>query len=285
MSTSRTIRPPAARTRRQRRFLDRYGPTALVTGASSGIGRAIAGQLAERGLDLVLVARRESELNHLAAELRARHGVTVRVLPSDLSRPADLDELTTALDDTDIGLCVAAAGFGTSGPLLASSLGREREMLAVNCAAVLTLSWHFARRLAGRGRGGLILLSSVVGFQGMPNAAHYAATKAYVQTLAEALYVELAPHGVDVLAAAPGPVHSGFAEAAGMRMGRALTPEQVARGTLDTLGRRPTALPGMLSRVLKDSLAPLPRRARVRIMGTVMAGMTGHRRTGSGAVT
>lgn len=277
MSISQTTRPPAHRTRRQQRFLDLYGPVALVTGASSGIGREIARQLAERGLDLVLVARREPELRDLAAELRDRRGVSVRVLPLDLSRPADLDTLTTAIAATDIGLCVAAAGFGTSGPLLVSSLNREQEMLAVNCAAVLNLSWLFARRLADRGRGGLILLSSIVGFQGAPYAAHYAATKAYVQTLAEALYVELAPHGVDVLAAAPGPVHSGFAEAAGMRMGRALTPEQVARGTLDTLGRRPTALPGLLSRVLKDGLAPLPRRARVRIMGTVMAGMIRHR--------
>ena len=86
---------------------------------------------------------------------------------------------------------------------------------------------------------------------------------------------------MDVLAAAPGPTHSGFADRADMTMGRALSPTVVARGTLDALGRRPTALPGLLSRVLKDSLAPLPRRARVRIMGSVMAGMTGHQRTGT----
>ncbi len=115
----------------------------------------------------------------------------------------------------------------------------------------------------------------------MPNAAHYAATKAYVQTLAEAMYVELRPRGVDVLAAAPGPTASGFAERAGMTMGRTLSPADVARGTLDALGRRPTALPGLLSQVLKGSLAPLPRRARVRIMGSVMAGMTRRQPSGT----
>jgi uncharacterized protein len=259
------------------RLRERYGPRALVTGASSGIGREIAVQLAAAGLDLVLVARREIVLRELAAELAGRNGVDVRVLGLDLSRTADVDELLTATADTDIGLYVAAAGFGTSGPFLDAALDREREMLRLNGEAVLVTSLEFGRRLAGRGRGGIVLMSSIVGFQGMPNAAHYAATKAYVQTLAEALHVELRPHGVDVLAAAPGPTRSGFADRAGMTMGRALSPAAVARGTLDALGRRPTALPGLLSRVLKDGLAPLPRRARVRIMGSVMAGMTAQR--------
>jgi uncharacterized protein len=259
------------------KLLTNYGPCAVVTGASSGIGREIATLLAATGFDLVLVARREPVLRELAGELAARHGIDARALPLDLG--TGVDDLLAATADRDVGLYVAAAGFGTSGPFLDADTAREREMLRLNCEAVLVSSLEFGRRMAGRGRGGIVLMSSVVGFQGMPNAAHYAATKAYVQTLAEALFVELRPHGVDVLAAAPGPTRSGFAERAGMTMGRALSSADVARGTLDALGRRPTALPGLLSRVLKDSLAPLPRRTRVRIMGSVMAGMT---RTPSG---
>ncbi len=266
-------------TRPRERFLQRYGPRALVTGASSGIGREIAVQLAAAGFDLVLVARRETLLRELAADLTGRHRIDIRVLPLDLALDQGVQELTAATAGTDIGLYVAAAGFGTSGPFLHANLDQEREMLRLNCEAVLTTSLLFGRRMAERGRGGIVLMSSVVGFQGMPNAAHYAATKAYVQTLAEALHVELRPRGVDVLAAAPGPTDSGFAERADMRMGRALSPRAVAHGTLAALGRRPTALPGLLSRVLKDSLAPLPRRTRVRIMGSVMAGMTGHQHT------
>jgi len=266
-------------TRHRERFLQRYGPRALVTGASSGIGREIAIQLAAAGFDLVLVARREPLLRELATDLTGRHRVAVQVLPLDLTLAEGVQELTATTAGTDIGLYVAAAGFGTSGPFLHADLDQERAMLRLNCEAVLTTSLVFGQRMAERGRGGIVLMSSVVGFQGMPNAAHYAATKAYVQTLAEALHVELRPRGVDVLAAAPGPTHSGFAERADMRMGRALSARVAAQGTLAALGRRPTAVPGLLSRVLKDSLAPLPRRTRVRIMGSVMAGMTGHQRT------
>jgi len=130
-------------------------------------------------------------------------------------------------------------------------------------------------RLLGqpRGRGGIVLLSSIVAFQGAPNAAHYAATKAYVQTLAEGLHAELAPRGVDVLAAAPGPVASGFGDRAGMTLRFAVEPAVIAPRILDALGRRSTTTPGLSSRLLRDGLAPLPRWARTRIMGHVMASM------------
>jgi short-subunit dehydrogenase len=120
----------------------------------------------------------------------------------------------------------------------------------------------------------MVLISSILGIQGTPYSAHYGATKAYVQALAEGLSVELSPLGVDVLAAAPGPTNSGFASRAGMRMGMSLNPTDVARSTLAALGRRSTVLPGFLSKLIIYALAPLPRRARVRIMGRVMRGMT-----------
>lgn len=149
-------------------------------------------------------------------------------------------------------------------------------MLDLNCRAVLSLCLHFAPLLAERGRGGLVLMSSLVGFQGTPGAAHYAATKAYVQTLAEGLRSELRSSGVDVLASAPGPVHSGFAARADMQMGKALDAADVAVPTLNALGRRTTVAPGGLSKLLTWSLAPLPRTARTRIMSGVMGGMTAH---------
>jgi uncharacterized protein len=265
------------RSRRQQRFRARYGPWAVVTGASSGIGREIALRLAESGLNLVLVARSKAVLDRLAADLAARHGIEARVVDLDLARETGVETLGAATSDLDVGLLVAAAGFGTSGPFLDSPLEHELEMLNVNCRSLVASCWHFGRRFAGRGRGGMILMSSIVGFQGMPNAAHYAATKAYVQALAEALYVELSPLGVDVLAAAPGPTNSGFAARAGMRMGMALNPADVAQPALDALGRRSTVLPGFLSKLLTYALVPFPRWARVRIMGRVMRGMTEHR--------
>ena len=260
--------------RRLERLRTRYGPWAVVTGASSGIGRETALVLAEAGLNLVLVARSRDALEKMATDLASRHGIEARAVPADLALGTVTEEAETATRDLDVGLLVAAAGFGTSGPFLDSSLGEEMEMLDVNCRAPLRMSLHFGRRFAARGRGGIVLMGSIVGFQGTPNAANYAATKAYVQTLAEALHAELAPLGVDVLASAPGPTNSGFAARAGMRMGAALGSADVARKTLDALGRRSTALPGTLSKVLAYSLAPLPRWARVRVMG----GMIDHRR-------
>jgi short-subunit dehydrogenase len=143
--------------------------------------------------------------------------------------------------------------------LIDAPLAVECDMVDVNCSAVLAMSWHFARRFAARRRGGLVLISSLLAFHGVPRAANYAATKAYVQTLAEGLRVELAPFGVDVVASAPGPIRSGFAERADMKMALSLEPEVVARLTLRALGRRTTVRPGWLSKLLGWSLARRPR--------------------------
>ncbi len=121
-------------------------------------------------------------------------------------------------------------------------------------------------------------MSSIVAFQGVPYAANYAATKAYVQTLAEALAVELKPYGVDVLAAAPGPVKSGFEERANMKMSMSLTPSKVAVPILKALGRKTTVLPGVLTKFLVYSLRTVPRWGKIKIMEKVMGGMTAHQR-------
>jgi len=258
----------------QRRLHSRYGSWAVVTGASSGIGNQIALKLAQSRLNLVLVARNKSFLEQMASDWTNQYDIAVKIVQIDLALETGLDSLATITQNLDIGLLVLAAGFGTSGLLINSPLEQEIEMLNVNCRSLLALSWYFGQRFAKQGRGGIVLMSSIVGFQGMPFAAHYAATKAYVQTLAEALYVELAPMGVDVIASAPGPTNSGFAARAGMKMGKVLNPEEVAQATLKALGRKSMVLPGLLSKLLTYSLVPLPRWVRVRIMGNVMKSMT-----------
>ena len=263
----------------QKRFLENDGPWAVVTGASEGIGYAFAGQLAERGMNLVLVARRAGRLNVLADELRRRCGVAVVTLPLDLSTAQGLGELATATASIDAGLLVASAGYGTSGPLLQANLLQERNMLDPNCYAVLDQCVVFGNRFCERGKGGIILLSSLVGWQGVPFSADYAATKAYVQSLAEALRIELKPHHVDVLASAPGPVHSGFAARANMVMGAAVLPDAVARASINALGRQGTVIPGALSKLLTYSLVPLPRKLRSLILASVMGSMTKHQRS------
>jgi short-subunit dehydrogenase len=138
---------------------------------------------------------------------------------------------------------------------------------------VLALVHHLGNRMARRGRGGIVLFSLLVAFQGVPNAASYAATKAYVQSLAEGIGPELRARGEDVLAVARGPVRSGFAARAGMRMGATESPETVAKGLAEALGRRSVVRPGLLSKLLDSAPAVLPRRGRVWMMGKVMSGM------------
>ena len=258
------------------RVVHKYGPWAIVTGASDGIGQAFARHLAAQGLHLVLVARREPVLAGLASELTQAHGVQCRVLAANLTDLEAVQRIAQAAADLDIGLLVAAAGFGSSGPLLDSNLGVETEMVDLNCNAVLALAWHLGPRFARRGRGGVVFMSSLLAFQGTPRAANYAATKAYVQALAEGLRVEWAPLGVDVIASAPGPIRSGFAKRADMHMAQALSAEVVARVTMQALGGRTTVRPGWLSKLLGWSLAMLPRGGQVRVIGQVMKGMTAH---------
>jgi len=251
-----------------------YGPWAVVTGASEGIGRAIATELARDGFSVVLVARRRAALEQVAEHLQAEYGVEARPLVADLSSSAETTRLDIETRDLDVGIFVAAAGYGASGPFVNGPQDDQLGMIDVNCRAVAQSAQDFARRFVARGRGALILMSSLVAFQGVPRAANYAATKAYVQTLAEALAVELKGKRVDVLASAPGPVLSGFGARAGMKIVSGQSPGEVARGTLRALGRRTTVRPGFLAKALEVSLAPLPRYFRVRVMGRVMAGLT-----------
>ncbi len=262
--------------RHMERWQVNYGPWAVVTGASDGIGRSMAHCLAQAGLNLVLVARRQAALDHTAKDLATECGIETRIVAVDLGQPDTAEVIRDATADIAVGLLVACAGFGTSGQFIDSDLEAETNMVDVNCRAVLALCHLFGRRFAEQGRGGLVLMSSLLAFQGVPLAANYAATKAYIQTLAEGLHLELAPHGVDVIASAPGPIHSGFAARANMRMGMGQTPKAVARTTLDALGRRITVRPGWLSKALEGSFTGLPRWARARILGRVMGGMTRH---------
>ncbi len=263
----------------QQTRLRQYGKWALITGASSGIGQELARQLAESKMDLILVGRNKTSLQTLATELQQNNNVSCLQISLDLSQTGSTQQLIDAIGNRDLGLAVLAAGFGTSGSFLTSDLQEELNMLHLNCQAVLEQTHHFASRFAGRGKGGIILFGSLVGFQGTPYAAHYSATKAYVQTLAEALHVELQGTGVDVLSAAPGPVQTGFASRADMQMGAALRPEDTGVPILRALGQRQTVLPGFLTKFLVGSLRLLPRWGKVRVMKQIMGGMTAHQRT------
>lgn len=260
----------------QQKLLKEYGPWAVVTGASSGIGKEIATQLASAGVNLILNARNNSLLNQLALFLQTTYKVEVQLISGDVTSEETQHKLISEAKTKDTGLFVAAAGFGTSGLFIKNPLKTEMDMLALNCGAVASLTHFFANLFSEKKRGGIILLSSIVAFQGTPYAAHYAATKAYAQTLAEGLHTELKPFGVAVLAASPGPVHSGFAARANMQLGKAMQPNDIGVSILKALGKKRTVYPGLLTKILTASINLLPRFGKIQVMKLVMGEMTKH---------
>src|SRR5260370_20675031 len=180
------------------------GPWAMMPGASSGIGEEFARQLAASGLHLVLVARRLSALEALGSELARTFGIHYRAVGLDLTTDDALATLTEATQDLDIGLVISNAGAMAPGDFLLMNHQALRRDLRLNVQAHLDLTHHFGQRLAQRGRGGLLLVASTIGLQGAPFAAEYAAAKAYVISLGEALHVEIQKVDAHVTVLSPG---------------------------------------------------------------------------------
>src|SRR5271156_3361913 len=182
---------------------DMFGPWALITGASSGIGREFAHQVAASGINVVLVARRETLLSELGAECRKQYGVEYRVAALDLSQEGFLDQLSSVTNDLDIGLVVSNAGTGKPGKFLTNDRHEMAELLRLNTLAHLDIAHHFGKKLARRGRGGFLFLGAMGSDKGVPYTANDAGAKAYVQSLAEAFHVEWKPLGLHVTVLPP----------------------------------------------------------------------------------
>jgi short-subunit dehydrogenase len=232
--------------------------TALVTGASSGIGEAIARELASRGYALTLVARREDRLKALAGELAEQHGIEAETAKADLGDGGQRDRLATALEKSGrrVDILVNNAGFGAHGEFTRVSRERLTEMVRVNVEAVVDLTGRFLPPMAERGDGAVINIASVASFQPLPGSATYAASKAFVLSFSEAIRTEVRGEGVTVTAVCPGPVRTEFPEAAGMGAVEDRTPgmvwmspEDVAREAVDGAARgKRVVVPGALNR-------------------------------------
>src|SRR4051812_34213187 len=183
---------------------DTFGPWAVITGASSGIGKEFARQLAASGLNLVLVARRLSALEALGSELAKAFNISYRAVELDLSSDDFLEQIEEVTRDLDIGLVISNAGTMMAGDFLTIAQQSWQQFLRLNVKAHLDLAHHFGQHLAQRKRGGLLLVSSTAGLQGIPFSAEYAAAKAYVLTLGEALHIEFQRTEVHVTVLLPG---------------------------------------------------------------------------------
>lgn len=220
----------------------RYGPWAVIAGGSEGIGAGIATELANAGINLVLVARKPEPLEALAAELQGGNRVEVRILALDLTDPEMLAKVRTVTDDVDIGLLVYNAGAShRTGPYLDWPLEDVIKVIRLNVDGQAVFAHHFGNRMVARGRGGIVLIGSMAGNAGSPSVVAYAGAKAFSQIFAEGLWWELGQKGVDVLQVVVGPTATPAMARMGITYheGEAVSAEEVARHTLANIANGP----------------------------------------------
>ena len=255
----------------------KYGGWAVVTGASSGIGRSFARQLARGGMNIVLVARSENALRETAEEIQTEYAVQTRVISLDLAEPAAAEKLDRETRDLDVGLLVNNGAVEQRGAFVRHSVKELRDANQLNILTPTELGQRFGLRFVRRKRGGIIFVSGSIGYQAVPHMANYAAGKAHQVNLAEALYFELRRHGVDVLGLSPGltrtPMVSRLTQ--DVRFGRVgmrqLQPEHVVNVGLNNLGRKPSVVVGRQYRFFAMlTKRILSRRAAAWLFGTLV---------------
>src|SRR5216683_2259425 len=277
MTQQALSKPDRSKKMRAALDIERFGPWALVTGASSGIGKEFARQIAASGINVVLVARRENLLKEVGVEFSKRYGVEHRVVVLDVSRENFIGQLASATDDLDIGLVVSNAGTGNPGEFLKLDRQLHQATLRVSTMAHLDITHHFGAKLAKRRRGGLILAGAMGAENGVPCMANDGAAKAYVHSLGEALHSEFKPLGVSVTVLAAGftdtPVLERFGYEANTLPMKPLSVKQcVSEGLSALLKNRSRIVPGRLNRIL-NALVPasLARKMEADLLGKGLA--------------
>jgi short-subunit dehydrogenase len=255
-------------------FAARYGPRALVTGGANGIGVEYCRQIAATGLDLVILDRDEAGLGAVAAEVRAEHAVDVVTAVVDLAQPADrlVDDVHRAVGDREISLLVANAAWSPVGPFLESDLAGLLTAIDINCRAPAVLAYELGSRMMERGRGGVIVMSSLAAEAGAANVALYSATKAFDLLLAEGLWYEWRDRGVDVIAIRPGSTRTPGWESSQPADGdleSAMAPADVVRDALAALGTTPSITAGAAYRSAEAMFRGMPRQEVVEMMSRI----------------
>src|ERR1700761_9362591 len=267
-------------------FATKYGPWALVAGASDGVGAAFAKALAERGVNVVLLARRPAVLDQVAAEIEAQTSVSTRTIAADLSEPGAASAISAATNDLQIGMLVYCAGADPNfKPFLANSIESAEAMVHRNCTVPMQLCHHFAPAMVERGSGGIVIFGSGAGLAGGPNMVAYGASKAFDMVFAEALWAELHDKGVDVLGLILGKTNTpalrkleherGHLDSEDTAPSDADSVERVIAEAFDNLGNGPTVMVGEMMRNVGPMLASLSRNEAVALITQAQAAAMG----------
>jgi uncharacterized protein len=251
---------PARSPRTHGPLVERYGPWALVTGASSGIGQEFASRLAAAGFHIAMVARRRAVLESLAASLTSQHGVSCRVIEMDLSEPGAAARLAQHVMDIEVGLLIANAGTGWIGRFDLQEPHAHASLIRLHCEMHVEITARLLPGMKQRGRGGVVIVGSMGGFVPLPYYAVYSGTKALLQNWGEALAMEMRGTGVDILVLAPGDTKTGFQEVAGEMSTKWSSVEDVVREALEGLGKRTVVVPGFENRLSLLAARFLPRK-------------------------
>ncbi len=233
-------------------FINKYGPWALITGASVGIGREYALQVASRGLNVIIVARNAQRLKLLKTEITANYNIDVKVIIADLTSEEAIQQIINMTQDMQIGLLINNAGREDSNHFLRINPQEHLQTINLNVKAPLLLTHHFGAKMIEQKKGGIINMSSIVAFQGVPYIANYAATKSFNLIFSEGIAAEFKKHNVDVLAVTPGFTNTNLAsvyEFSGTPF-KPLEPEFVAQRALKALGDKQLTIPGFINKFL-----------------------------------
>ncbi|MEQ8808743.1 MAG: SDR family NAD(P)-dependent oxidoreductase [Imperialibacter sp.] len=234
---------------------EKFGPWALITGASAGIGEEFARQLASEGFDLILVARRKPLMETLGQELKQKHGIKYKVIEADLSKEAGVEKVIKGSDGLNIGLLISNAGTGKPGKFLSFSFDHLMSTIQLNAVSHIALTHHFGRKIAAAGKGGILLTGAMGAIDGLPYMANESGTKAMVQALAEALNTELKASGIHITVLVTSPTETPVLPLLGFTKDNLpmapLPVQQCVSEALEGLRKnRPSVLPGLKYRVM-----------------------------------
>ena len=266
-------------------FVHNFGPWALIAGASEGLGEAFAREIANQGINVALIARRKGLLNKLCKDIEKEYQVETKAIVLDLSSDKMLDEIKKETIDLEIGLVVYNAALSPIGLFYNFEIEKHTQVIDLNVKGSMIFAYHFGQKMKERGKGGIILLSSLAGLQGDPYHANYSATRGYTLNLAEALWFEMRKYNVNIMACVAGATNTpNYISSAPKRSGlinpRPMDPSKVAKGSLKSLRKnKPHHYPGFSNKfnafILRNILT---RKGAIKFLGKIASKMYGENR-------